>query len=113
MNLRSGCPINVATQALGDRWSRVLLRDKMFGEKRTYRDHLSNLIERIATTILVNRLNMLVADVFLTAEGFVMLLTRPICTHSHLLCHLGVPSVWLEPARCRGSVGRTGRNRLV
>lgn len=31
----------------------------------------------------------------------------------HLLCHLGVPSVWPEPARCREFDGRKGRNRLV
>ena len=69
MELRSGCPINLATEALGDRWSMVLLRDIMFGDKRTYRELLNNSHEGIATNILGNRLKMLVADSFLTADA--------------------------------------------
>ena len=29
---RSGCPINLATEVLGDKWSLVILRDLMFGD---------------------------------------------------------------------------------
>lgn len=66
---RSGCPINLATEALGDRWSMVLLRDIMFGNRRTFRELLNNSMEGIATNILGNRLKMLVAEGFLTAEA--------------------------------------------
>lgn len=68
MDQRSGCPINLATEALGDRWSMVLLRDIMFGDQRTYRDLLTNSLEGIATNILGNRLKTLVAEGFLTAK---------------------------------------------
>lgn len=66
---RSGCPINLATEALGDRWSIVLLRDIMFGNKRTFGDLLNNSLEGIATNILGSRLKKLVAEGFLTAEA--------------------------------------------
>ncbi len=69
MDQRSGCPINLATEALGDRWSLVLLRDIMFGDRRTFRDLLNNSLEGIATNILGNRLRKLVAEGFLTAEA--------------------------------------------
>lgn len=69
VEIRSGCPINLATEALGDKWSIVLLRDIMFGNRRTYRDLLNNSLEGIATNILGNRLKALVADGFLTAEA--------------------------------------------
>ncbi|WP_346432556.1 MULTISPECIES: helix-turn-helix domain-containing protein [unclassified Roseitalea] len=66
---RSGCPINLATEALGDRWSMVLLRDIMFGDQRTFRGLLNNSLEGIATNILGNRLKKLVAEGFVTAEA--------------------------------------------
>lgn len=69
MDQRSGCPINLATEALGDRWSMVLLRDIMFGGQRTYRDLLTNSLEGIATNILGNRLKVLLAQGFLTAKA--------------------------------------------
>jgi DNA-binding HxlR family transcriptional regulator len=68
MDNRAGCPINLATEALGDRWSLVLLRDIMFSDRRTFRELLNNSIEGIATNILASRLKTLVADGFLTAE---------------------------------------------
>lgn len=64
---RSGCPINLATEALGDRWSLILLRDIMFGGQRTFRGLLNHSLEGIATNILGNRLKTLVAEGFLTA----------------------------------------------
>ena len=30
---RSGCPINLTLQALGDRWSLIVIRDLMFGNR--------------------------------------------------------------------------------
>jgi len=69
MKERSGCPINLATEMLGDRWSIVVLRDIMFGDRRTFRDILNNSLEGIATNILASRLKKLVADGMLTSEA--------------------------------------------
>ena len=69
MDQRSGCPINLATEALGDRWTMVLLRDIMFGDQRTYRGLLTNSLEGIATNILGSRLKKLVDEGFLTTEA--------------------------------------------
>ena len=30
---RSGCPINLTLEALGDRWSLIVIRDLMFGNR--------------------------------------------------------------------------------
>lgn len=56
---RSGCPINLATEVLGDRWSLVVLRDLAFGGPRHYRDLLAGSLEGIASNILVGRLEKL------------------------------------------------------
>jgi DNA-binding HxlR family transcriptional regulator len=39
---RSGCPINLATEVLGDKWSLVILRAMMFGDRRYFRELLHN-----------------------------------------------------------------------
>lgn len=65
--MRSGCPINLATEVLGDRWSLVILRDIMFGGSRTYRDLLTHSLEGIATNILAARLRHLQAEGFISA----------------------------------------------
>jgi DNA-binding HxlR family transcriptional regulator len=62
MKERSGCPINLATEVIGDAWSLVVLRDVMFGDLRTYRDLQTNSLEGIATNILASRLKKLVAE---------------------------------------------------
>lgn len=64
---RSGCPINLVTEVLGDGWSLVILRDIMFGNRRSYRDILTNSLEGIATNILASRLKQLVGNGLLTA----------------------------------------------
>jgi len=69
MKERSGCPINLATEVLGDRWSMVVLRDVMFGDRRTFRGILNNSLEGIATNILASRLRKLVGDGMLTSEA--------------------------------------------
>ena len=66
MDLRSGCPINLAVEVLGDRWSLVVLRDIMFGNKRTYGELHGTSLEGIATNILANRLKRLVEEGLLT-----------------------------------------------
>lgn len=63
---RSGCPINLAVEVLGDRWTMVVLRDVMFGDRRTYRDLLRDSLEGIASNILISRLKQLVEEDMLT-----------------------------------------------
>jgi DNA-binding HxlR family transcriptional regulator len=57
---RSGCPINLTLETLGDRWSLIVIRDIMFGNRRHYRDLLNNSEEGIASNILADRLKKLV-----------------------------------------------------
>src|SRR3954453_12318489 len=59
---RSGCPINLAIEGLGDRWSLVVLRDVMFGNRHYFRELLSGSQEGIASNILADRLRLLVAN---------------------------------------------------
>jgi len=63
---RSGCPINLAVELLGDGWSMIVLRDIMFGGRRSYRGLLAGSVEGIASNILASRLKTLVAEGLLT-----------------------------------------------
>lgn len=65
---RSGCPINAAVEILGDRWSLVVLRDIMFGDRRHFRTLQRESLEGIASNILASRLRDLVAAGLLTRE---------------------------------------------
>ena len=56
---RSGCPINLSIEVIGDRWSLLILRDMIFAGKRTFNELLDS-EERIATNVLRDRLNTLV-----------------------------------------------------
>lgn len=58
--IRSGCPINLTLETLGDRWSLIVIRDIMFGNRRHYRDLLNHSEEGIASNILADRLRKLV-----------------------------------------------------
>ena len=58
--IRSGCPINLTLEMLGDRWSLIVIRDIMFGNRRHYVDLLKLSEEGIASNILANRLDRLV-----------------------------------------------------
>jgi DNA-binding HxlR family transcriptional regulator len=67
---RSGCPINAAVEALGDQWSFLVLRDIIFGDSRYFRELLTRSIEGIASNVLADRLQRLVAAGILTrADG--------------------------------------------
>jgi DNA-binding HxlR family transcriptional regulator len=57
---RSGCPINLALEVLGDRWSLIVIRDIMFGNRRHFRELLARSQEGIASNILAARLKRLV-----------------------------------------------------
>lgn len=53
-------------EVLGDRWSLIVLRDIMFGQRRSFRDILTNSEEGIASNILTSRLTKLVEEGLLT-----------------------------------------------
>lgn len=58
---RSGCPINLTLETLGDRWSLIVIRDLMFGNRRHFRELLTRSEEGIASNILAARLKRLEA----------------------------------------------------
>ena len=62
---RSGCPINLAVEVFGDRWSLLLLRDMIFGGKRHFRELMKS-EEAISSNMLADRLKTLVEDGMLT-----------------------------------------------
>jgi DNA-binding HxlR family transcriptional regulator len=64
--LRSGCPINLTLEILGDRWSLLVLRDMMFGNRRHFRELLGRSEEGIASNILADRLKKLTAQGMIT-----------------------------------------------
>jgi DNA-binding HxlR family transcriptional regulator len=55
---RSGCPISLALELLGDAWSLLIVRDLMFKDRRTFNDFLTG-GEGIASNILADRLRKL------------------------------------------------------
>jgi DNA-binding HxlR family transcriptional regulator len=46
---RSGCPINLTLEVIGDRWSLIVIRDVMFGNRRHFRVLLNESEEGIAS----------------------------------------------------------------
>jgi DNA-binding HxlR family transcriptional regulator len=64
---RSGCPLNVSVEMLGDRWSLLILRDMMLRGFSSYKQFLEN-YEGIATNILADRLRKLMAYGIIRAE---------------------------------------------
>ena len=69
---RSGCPINATVEVFGDRWSLLVLRDIVFGDRRYFRELQAGSQEGIASNILADRLKWLVGAGLLTRED-----TRP------------------------------------
>lgn len=57
-NHRSLCPLNLALEVFGDKWTLLIIRDLMFENKRHFREMLQS-DENIASNILTDRLNML------------------------------------------------------
>jgi DNA-binding HxlR family transcriptional regulator len=57
---RSGCPINLSLEVMGDKWSLIILRDMIFGGRRHFRELLNGSLEGIASNILADRLKHLV-----------------------------------------------------
>ena len=52
---RSDCPISLALDIFGDKWSLLIIRDLMFLKKQTYSEFLIS-EEKISTNILADRL---------------------------------------------------------
>jgi DNA-binding HxlR family transcriptional regulator len=63
---RSGCPINLTLEVVGDRWSLLIIRDAMFGNRRHFREFLTRSEERISSNILADRLKTLVEQGIMT-----------------------------------------------
>ncbi|MDN4480012.1 winged helix-turn-helix transcriptional regulator [Demequina muriae] len=66
---RSGCPINMAVEVLGDRWTLVVLRDITFGGHRRFRELMRHSVEGIASNVLADRLKRLSAIGLLSRHG--------------------------------------------
>ena len=64
---RSGCPVSVALEVLGDRWSLLIIRDLMVRGFRTFKE-FQEAGEGIATNVLAERLRRLGARGILKAE---------------------------------------------
>lgn len=93
---RSGCPINLTLEVLGDRWSLIIIRDIMFGNRRHYRELLTQSEEGIASNILADRLRQLVDAGLLTQvsdpshrQKSIYSLTEPAVELLPLLVQLG------------------------
>jgi DNA-binding HxlR family transcriptional regulator len=64
---RSGCPVSVSLELLGDRWSLLIIRDLMVRGFRTFKEFQAS-GEGIATNILAERLQRLEAAGIIGAE---------------------------------------------
>lgn len=58
---RSECPLNIALEIFGDRWSLLVVRDLMFMNRPSFKELLDG-GEKIATNILADRLRKLEAE---------------------------------------------------
>lgn len=68
MKRRSGCPVSISLEMLGDRWSLLIVRDLMVRGYRTFKDFQKS-GEGIASNILAERLRRLEAVGIITAEA--------------------------------------------
>jgi DNA-binding HxlR family transcriptional regulator len=62
---RSLCPINLSLEVFGDKWTLLVVRDLMFAGRRHFRELLTS-EEGIASNILADRLNRLLAEGVIT-----------------------------------------------
>jgi len=68
---RSGCPVSISLEVLGDRWSLLIIRDLMVRGFRTFKEFVES-GEGIATNILADRLAKL------EAAGILSSATQPV-----------------------------------
>ena len=66
---RSGCPINLTLEVVGDKWSLLVIRDMMFGNRRHFRELLTKSEEGISSNILADRLKTLLEQGIITRDG--------------------------------------------
>lgn len=62
---RSGCPISLSLELIGDRWTLLIIRDLVFAGKRHFREFLQS-DEGISSRTLAERLQTLVDEGILT-----------------------------------------------
>jgi DNA-binding HxlR family transcriptional regulator len=93
---RSGCPINLTLEAVGDRWSLIVIRDIIFGERRRFRELLTRSEEGIASNILADRLKRLMGAGLLSKapdpahrQSVIYSLTEPAIELLPLLAQMG------------------------
>ncbi|WP_188607129.1 winged helix-turn-helix transcriptional regulator [Chelatococcus reniformis] len=108
---RSGCPINLTLEALGDRWSLLVIRDMMFGNRRHFRELLTRSEEGIASNILADRLRRLTEAGFITRaddpghkQKAIYSLAEMAIALVPLLAHMGAWGVKYLPASYELSV---------
>src|SRR5580704_8108568 len=65
---RSGCPINLTLEVVGDKWSLLVIRDMMFGNRRHFRELLTKSEEGISSNILADRLKTLLTEGIITRD---------------------------------------------
>jgi DNA-binding HxlR family transcriptional regulator len=65
---RSGCPVSISLELLGDRWSLLVVRDLMVRGLRTFKE-FQEAGEGIATNVLADRLQKLEAAGIVAAEA--------------------------------------------
>ena len=101
---RSGCPINLSIEVIGDRWSLLVIRDMMFGNRRHFGELLSGSEEGIASNILADRLRRL------TEQGLVSRAPDP--SHKQKVIYsLTEPAIQLVPVIAQ--LGVWGRRHLA
>ena len=76
---RSHCPMNLALEIFGDKWSLLIVRDIMFEGKRHFREFLQS-EEKIASNILTDRLNMLESEGIVTKRTTTRRINRKVFT---------------------------------
>lgn len=64
---RSGCPLSIALELFGDKWTLLILRDLLFKQATTFKDFQSS-DEQIASNILADRLTRLTAAGIVTSS---------------------------------------------
>ncbi len=65
---RSGCPINLSLEILGDKWTLVVIRDIALGHRRHFRELLTKSDEGIAANMLSDRLKTLMDHGLITRQ---------------------------------------------
>jgi len=100
---RSGCPINLSIEVIGDRWSLLVIRDMMFGNRHHFGELLAGSEEGIASNILADRLRRL------TEQGLVSRSPDP--SHKQkVIYNLTEPAIQLVPVIA--ALGAWGRRHL-